>query len=385
MTSKEDIITLLKKYEAGTCTPEQKALLEKWLEEKQATSGWQWDSEEERAQVQQLMRAGIEGRIFGKRQEKGNVSRITFKKIAVAASLLLCCLTAIWLFRNNGPQETKRLYTEKAVKPGSHAARLTLSDGSEILLDDSATGVLFNKAGIKILQPANGQLLYETTDAPFRQENADLRNNTLSTPRGGQYRITLPDGTVAWLNSATSLSWPAAFTGSERVVVLSGEAYFEVAKNSRQPFRVKARNTEILATGTSFNISAYEDEDRVAATLVEGGVNVSVSTNMISLRPGQQAITFTGSSNIQKKEVDTDQALTWLQGNFLFEDQDIQSIMRNIARWYNVEVRFEGKPNHMKFGGTYSRSKGLEELLKHLESLSNIRFRISNNRVTVLM
>lgn len=381
MISKEDITALLKQYEAGACSPQQKALLEKWIAERQAASDWKWSSEEERLQVQQLMRVYIEDQIFGKRPAKKNSSIFTLKRMAVAASLLLCCFTATWLFRTNNPgKKVEQFYTEKAVKPGSHAARLTLSDGSEITLDDKDTGTLFHKGGVKVSKLANGQLVYEAAEAPFQN-----RNNTLSIPRGGQYRITLPDGTVVWLNSATSLTWPTVFADRERVVVLSGEAYFDVAKNSEQPFKVKAGHAEILATGTSFNISAYEDEDKILTTLTEGGVNVTIPNSMVSLKPGQQAIIYPGSNQIQKKEVDTDQALAWMQGNFLFEDQDIRSIMRNVARWYNVEISYEGQPNPMKFGGTYSRSKGLEELLKHLESLSGIRFRINNNRVTVLM
>lgn len=379
MTGKEDITALLKQYEAGACSPEQKALLEKWFAERQASSGWRWSSEEERLLVQRLMRSNIEDQIFKKKKPEKRI--FTLRKIAVAASVLLCCFAAAWIFRTGSTdKEVKRYYTEKAVKPGSKAARLTLSDGSEITLDDADTGMLFNKGGVKVSKLANGQLLYEAADAPFQN-----RNNTLSIPRGGQYRITLPDGTVVWLNSATSLTWPTAFTDKERVVTLSGEAYFDVAKNSEHPFKVRAGGAEILATGTSFNISAYEDEDQVSATLVEGGVNVTGPNGMVSLKPGQQATIFSGNNQIQKKDVDTDQALAWLQGNFLFEDQDIRSIMRNLARWYNLEISYEGKPNPMKFGGTYSRSKGLEELLKHLESLSGMRFSINNNKVTVLM
>jgi len=381
MIGKEDITALLKQYEAGACSPEQKALLEKWFADKQTSSNWRWSSEEERLLVQRLMRIHIEDQIFKKKPEKRNAGVFTLRKMAVAASLLLCCLAAAWFFRTNSDnRKIKRYYTEKAVKPGSKAAKLTLSDGYEITLEDADTGTLFNKGGVKVSKLANGQLLYEAAEAPFQN-----RNNTLSIPRGGQYRITLPDGTIVWLNSATSLTWPTAFTDKERVVTLSGEAYFDVAKNSEQPFKVKAGEAQILATGTSFNISAYEDEDHVSATLVEGGVNVTTANSMVSLKPGQQAIIPTGSHQIGKKDVDTDQALAWLQGNFLFEDQDIRSIMRNLARWYNLEISYEGKPNPMKFGGTYSRSKGLEELLKHLESLSGMHFSISNNKVTVLM
>jgi ferric-dicitrate binding protein FerR (iron transport regulator) len=380
MISKEEIIFLLKNYEAGTCGPEERALLEKWFEERGRTSNWQWGSEEERRDVQLQMRSNIEDRILPTKSRHRGVRVLYFKRAMVAASLLLCCITAVWFFRSKAPRDpVKYIYAAKVIKPGNHAAVLTLYDGSEISLEGTKTGVLYHKEGVRISRIANGELQYETTGT------IATGNNKLSVPKGAEYRLILPDGTAVWLNSASSFSWPAAFTGKERLVALSGEGFFEVAKNSEQPFRVKARNTEIVVTGTRFNIDAYEDDDQVYTTLVDGGVNVSADHNVINLKPGQQAITRPGSNYIQRRRVDADHALAWMHGNFLFEDQDIRSIMREVARWYNVEVRYEGTLNPVKFGGTYSRSKSLEELLKYLESLSDIRFSINNNIVVVKM
>ncbi len=213
----------------------------------------------------------------------------------------------------------------------------------------------------------------------------NTHTNTIRIPRGGQYRIRLPDGTKVWLNSATTLIYPTVFTGNERIVNLIGEAYFEVAKNAKQPFKVMALGTEIHVTGTHFNVTAYNNEFKVTTTLVEGHVTVSKDRSSVNLTPGTQAITSRQSDRIDTKEVDTDYALAWINGDFLFEDQDIYTIMKDIARWYNVEVVFKGTPGTETFGGTYARSKGLEELLKHLESLSNIRFEVNERRVTVMM
>lgn len=380
MISKEDIILLLENYEAGTCGPEERALLEKWFGERERTSNWQWSSEEERRDVQLQMRSNIEDRIRPTKNRHRGVRVLYFKRAMVAASLLLCCITTVWFFRSKAPRDpAKHIYAAKVIKPGNYAPLLTLFDGSEISLEGTKTGVLYHKGGVKVSRLTNGQLQYETT------RTVATGSNSLSVPKGAEYRLILPDGTIVWLNSASSFSWPAAFTGKERLVALSGEGFFEVAKNSEQPFRVKARNTEIVVTGTRFNIDAYEDNDHIYTTLVDGGVNVSAEHNVINLKPGQQAITRPGSNYIQRRIVDADHALAWMRGNFLFEDQDIHSIMREVARWYNVEVRYEGTLNPVKFGGTYSRSKSLEELLKYLESLSDIRFSINNNIVVVKM
>lgn len=382
--TKDELSVLLKRYESGVCSEQEKKLLEKWFTDRSMSSNWQWKSEEERLLAAQHMRSHIEAQLFPKRRP----AILTFKRIAVAASVVLCCSIAIWLYVNRSAVDSvEQFYTQEAVDPGSNAALLTLADGTSIRLDDAGIGTLFDENGTAIKKLQNGELLYEL-NANSTLDAGKILTNTISIPRGGQYQLTLPDGTKVWLNSASTLVYPTAFVGAERTVTLTGEAYFEVAKNEYRPFKVKAQDTEIQVTGTHFNITAYADEQQVTTTLVEGGVNVLKKGQEVALRPGQQAVSQLNDSSISVEAVDTDYALAWLEGHFVFENQDIQTIMKNIARWYNVDVSYEGMLTSNKaFGGTYTKSKGIEELLSHLETLSNnkVRFRLTERRVTVMM
>ncbi|QNL51071.1 FecR family protein [Olivibacter sp. SDN3] len=386
--NQQQLLSLLKRYDAGTCSKEESVLLERWFAERSAAEDWHWESEEERLLVQQLMRSRIEAQLFATEKPR----RLwTVKKIAVAASIFLCFLTAIGLYVSYRIDDGTTLsHTEQAVEPGSQAAFLTLADGSTIRLDDAQTGTLFDENGVAIKKLDDGELLYEVGGGGTPMaEQGNVPINTISIPRGGQYQLILPDGTKVRLNSASTLVYPNAFVGDERVVSLTGEAYFEVAKNEHKPFKVKAGDTEIQVTGTHFNINAYADEQQVTTTLVEGGINVLKKNQEVALQPGQQAVSRLDDSPISIETVDTDYALAWLEGDFVFENQDIKTIMKNIARWYNVDVIYESSaPTTRKaFGGTYTKSKGIEELLSHLETLSNntVRFKLKERRVTVIM
>lgn len=380
--NQEELLSLLKRYKDGTCTGAEKAALEKWFSERSEAGEWRWASDEERLSVRQLMHDRITSRLFP--QEKK--SRVTLKRIAIAAAVLICCSIVARLYVNSPSDDpVERFYTEEAVEPGKQAALLTLADGSTLRLDQIGVGTLLHGNGLEIKKMEEGELLYKVTEGIRADRDGHIATNTISIPRGGQYRLTLPDGTKVWLNSATTLAYPTVFRGNERTVTLTGEAYFEVAKNDKQPFKVQANGTEIDVTGTHFNVTAYKDEPRVVTTLVEGRVTVSKNEVSVALTPGTQAVTARYSDHIATKSVDTDYALAWINGDFLFEDQDIQAIMKNIARWYNVDVTFNGKPSTKTFGGTYTRSKGLEELLKHLESLSDIRFELKERRIIVMM
>lgn len=385
--NQQQLLALFKRYESGTCSDEERAFLECWYDQRAETEDWKWESDEERRLVQQFMRSRIEAQLFAPEQPR-KLWRI--KKIAVAASIFLCFSIAIGLYFNHRiDARTTLSHTEQAVEPGSQVAFLTLADGATIRLDDAQTGTLFDKNGVAIKKLDDGELLYEVDAGIALDERGNIPTNTISIPRGGQYQLTLPDGTKVWLNSASTLVYPNAFVGDERVVSLTGEAYFEVAKNEHKPFKVKARDTEIQVTGTHFNINAYADEQQVTTTLLEGGVNVLKKDQKVALQPGHQAVSRVNESPISIEAVDTDYALAWLEGDFVFENQDIQTIMKNIARWYNVDVIYESSaPAARKaFGGTYTKSKGIEELLSHLEALTNntIRFKLTERRVTVIM
>lgn len=377
--TKEEILDLLARYEAGICNEKETAMLEQWLASQLHKRSWEWENETERQLVKRAMKRRIERRLFAKKVHP----LFTVKRVAAAAILLLSFSVAIGIYFFRHPaDQVEDFYKSQAVLPGSNAARLTLADGRTIWLDDVPTGTVYNQKGIAITKLAGGGIDYKVDDRSA-DEAVTGGNNTISVPRGGQYQITLPDGTKVWLNSATTLTYPVAFAGHERTVSLTGEAYFEVVKNKAVPFKVNANGTAVLVTGTTFNVTAHTDEKTVKTTLVTGRVEVARGTQRTVLNPGQQAISSPYTS-IQTKTIDTDYAIAWVNGDFLFEDQDIQTIMKDIARWYNVDVTFKGAIPSKKFGGTYTRSKGLEELLGYLESLSGMRFKLEERRVTVM-
>jgi transmembrane sensor len=210
--------------------------------------------------------------------------------------------------------------------------------------------------------------------------------NTIETPKGGQYRIDLPDGTMVWLNAGSSLRYPNRFAGQERKVALTGEAYFEVAKNKQMPFRVVSGKQVVEVLGTHFNINAYTDEASVKTTLLEGSVNVLLQETHQSelLNPGQQAVVKYNGSSIVVQPVKVEEAVAWKNGYFMFVDADLESIMRQLARWYDVEVAYEGNLGSLKFGGMVSRSKSIAQTLRILELTGNVRFKVAGRRVTVM-
>jgi len=378
--NKEEILDLLARYESGICSEKERAMLEQWFATQLHNHNWEWENEGERQLAKRAMQHAIQRRLFPEKV----VSIFTVRRIAIAASLLIFCAAAIGIYLiRHSPSPVEQFYISEAVAPGSNAARLTLADGKTIWLDDAEVGTVYNQEGIAITKLADGGIDYKVSGRSV-DEVAEEGDNIISVPRGGRYQITLPDGTKVWLNSATTLTYPVAFVGRERVVSLIGEAYFKVAKNEAMPFKIHANGTRILVTGTEFNVAAYSDENTVKTTLVNGRVEVAQGSQKTILAPGQQAIS-SSHSGIQTKNLDTDYAIAWLNGDFLFEDQDIQAIMKDIARWYNVDVAFEGTIPSKRFGGTYTRTKGLEELLGYLESLSGIHFNIQERRVTVMM
>lgn len=282
-----------------------------------------------------------------------------------AACIILLISAGIYWWPSQQPAEQVAV-TVADVTPGSNKAILTLADGTQISLDSNASRMI--REGIR--QEGN-QLQYDGA--------AGVSLNTLSTPRGGQFQVKLPDGTMAWLNAASSIRYPAAFIGKERVVEITGEVYFEVAKNAKMPFRVKAGNRQVIEVlGTHFNVCAYNDETIARTTLIEGAVRVQ---GML-LKPGQQAQTGTDGTKIM--QVHTDQAIAWKNGFFDFEDADLEDVMRQLSRWYDLEVIYEGKPPRMQFGGKMSRDLKLSDILAGLKGAS-VHFRIDEGRKLIVL
>jgi transmembrane sensor len=287
-----------------------------------------------------------------------------------AAAAVLVGLVAV------GIQYFKSPHTPPAVKiaagevmPGSNKAVLTLADGSSIVLDDASNGELAKQPGASVVKLDSGSLAYTRTPA-----DGKLVYNTLTTPRGGQYRLVLPDGTVAWLNAASSITYPTAFSGRERSVETSGEVYFEVAHNAQQPFLVKTARQQIEVLGTHFNINAYQDEAAINTTLLEGAIKVvplGTTAKVMLPKPGQQTSYHLQTGHIQVKPANTATAIAWKNGLFSFEKAGIQEVMRQLSRWYNVDVIYEGNIPSQTFSGDIYRNL---ELSKALEMLGFVGF-----------
>ena len=273
--------------------------------------------------------------------------------------------------------ESMKQRYKNEVPPGGNHATLTLADGSVISLDSAANGVLTQQGNVKIVKQSNGQLLYEGAG------NHEMMYNTMTTPRGGQYRLTLPDGTLVWLNAASSVTYPAAFTGRERSVSVTGEVYFEVAANENMPFRVKAGDMNINVIGTRFNVNAYAEEPTVRTTLIEGAVSVSAGQASAVLKPGQQARVQGNHTLAVINNIDTEEIIAWKNGYFQFTDADMPAVMRQIEKWYDVKVTYEGAIPKRSFGGGIQRSLPLSQVLGILEA-NDVKFKIEGKNITVL-
>jgi len=272
--------------------------------------------------------------------------------------------------------------TKDIVVPGGNKAILTLSTGKKIVLGQAGAGQLAKESGVEIEKTKKGEIIYKALSDVARSGAAVF--NTIETPRGGEYQVILPDGTRVWLNAASSLSYPTVFNSHTRDVRLTGEAYFEVAKNKNMPFHVHVNGSTIQVLGTSFNITSYADENDLTATLLIGSVRVLKNGHQALLQPGQQAVIDRFSGQIVISSADISEVMAWKNGYFLFRDEDIKSIMKKIARWYDIEVEYRGDVEGQKFGGTFYRSKSFKELLHYLEKLGSLHFKIEGRRIIVM-
>jgi len=269
------------------------------------------------------------------------------------------------------------------ILPGSTKATLTTANGEVLVLEQAANGLIAKSGNIKVLKTHNGQIIYNLKDQKQLSSVQQVSYNTLTTPKGGEYQVVLADGTKIWLNAASSITYPTAFNTKERRVKLSGEAYFEVAKDAQKPFYVNTANGQIRVLGTHFNISAYLDDEVTSTTLLEGIVQVTKNQSSSLLKPGQQASISRGSDYIRVAEAKIDEVMAWKNGYFIFDEDNIAGIMKKVARWYDVDVQYSGSMDDQKFGGTFHRSKSITELLHYLEKIGNIHFSITGRRITV--
>jgi transmembrane sensor len=298
---------------------------------------------------------------------------------AAAAAAILVLATGAYFFFSPSPKQAI-VHTEDTLKndvaaPAYTKAVLLLADGKEIVLDNATNGQLAVQENISIIKPGDGQLIYSANQS--LRAGGSRNMNTLTVPRGSRpLQLTLTDGTKIWLNTAASITYPAAFSGNQRKVQITGEAYFEVAKDATRKFYVSANGIETEVLGTHFNINAYEDETNVKITLLEGSINVSAPGNLQRLAPGQQAQWENKGTIKVLNDVDTDEVMAWKEGVFDFNGTDMRSVMRQLARWYNVEVEYQGKITESHFSGIINRSNNISQVLKMLQSTGGIGFRV---------
>ncbi|QJB34867.1 FecR domain-containing protein [Chitinophaga oryzae] len=366
---------LVNRYLDGTATTAEQALVDRYCEQLETAGETELEPEAE-ALLQQVMYDRIMRRIQAPRKR---FYRWTYAA-AAAAVLAIVAVGGVFFFpRKQPPAITvkEKSVFHNDIEPGGNKATLTLANGSTVVLDDVVTDTLAPQGNSRITRTGNGQLAYQAqSGVPGKPVY-----NTLTTPAGGQFRLTLPDGSKVWLNAASSITFPTAFTGKDRTVELKGEAYLEVSRNPQQPFKVKVRDMEVSVLGTHFNINAYPDEKGIRTTLLEGSVRVNNEEQSYTLKPGQQA-QLQPNGQFSLHTVDTEDIIAWKDGQFAFDDADIHTVMRQVARWYGAEVIYEGNVSH-HFMGTIPRDVPVSRLLKMLELTGRVSFVVDGNKIIV--
>lgn len=363
----KDITALLLKFEKEECTHEEIAALETWYIQYGIDSRFELAPNQVQDATDRIW-ARLETPLIPRRP-------ILWLRIAVAASIVLVLSVGLFFYFD---QHTRSIgVAGNDIVAGSSKAILTLSDGTKVSLNTAVKGQIADQSGVMISKEADGQLVYSHDGA---KEAIEPVYNTVETPKGGEYEVTLPDGSHVWLNAATRLKFPASFKNlKERRVEIDGEGYFEVAKNKDLPFKVISKGQEVEVTGTHFNVNSYTDEPVTKTTLLEGRVLV----NGQILAPGQQSVL--NGATLRIVTVDGGAETAWKDGEFVFSGEDLQSVMRKISRWYDVEVIYPEKLNNTgHFDGEFPRKNKLSDILNALESTGNLKFKIEGRRVTLI-
>ncbi|MDT3401047.1 FecR family protein [Mucilaginibacter terrae] len=367
--TEDDIKDLFKRYQEGNCTVEERDVLESWY--------LQYHSKTESLRTEQIEEFGKEILAQLPAKNPHRHFKMPWRLLTAATLALFAVGFSIYLLKPNRPITKNFAYH---IKPGSNKAILTLANGLKVNLNDVRNGFITKQDGITIEKATNGLVQYKQHGKFASVALNQL--NTVSTPNGGQWQINLPDGTHVWLNSASSLTYPISFDRlPNRKVKITGEAYFEVAKDKSHPFIVEAGNQFVKVLGTHFNINSYPNEPTLKTTLIEGSVQISTTQKEVILKPGEQAKVSKGKISIAK--IDTEPVIAWKDGDFIFKDIDFKTTMRQISRWYDVEVIYKTEPVSFTPGGWVSRSKDINTVLKIMESTEHVHFKVDGRRIVV--
>jgi transmembrane sensor len=373
-----EVKALLQKYNAGKCTPEEITFLESWYAQWNQEIPFDLPADELKSDLSAISNAIP---TLGNKKVK---ERLLWPRYAAAASILLLLSIGSYFFLHKQNQQQIAQNRIHDIAPGGNKTILTLANGKKIILNSVHNGLLAKQGRSAVNKTADGAIVYSDADSNEAQNPELMAYNAITIPRGGEYQLViLPDGSKVWINSASSLRYPTTFIGNERKVELTGEAYFEVVHNPAKPFRVVGKSQTVEVLGTHFNISSYDDEPAIKTTLLEGKVKVTATSNNVAkiLMPGQQAAL--NANTFIVNPVDTEEAVAWKNGQFMFNNDNITYIMRTISRWYDVNVEYNGPIPANGFYGGVSRFKNVSEVLNTLQLTGKVHFKIEGRKIIV--
>jgi len=385
------LASLAEKFLAGTATAAEEEqlhyLYDGWKDDDEEVISDTGQTEVLRTEIFQVLKEGINaGKAVVPQLSAGPSSRHSYKRmfwrsIAAAAVIAVVLLTYDRIMGKRGralPEEKALAINHLPVAPGKDKATLTLADGTVVDLDSSGTGRTAQQGSTSI-RIKDGKIIYD----PSKAGSAEIVYNTITTPRGGQYRVVLPDGTGVWLNATSYLKFPVVFAQNRRVVEVSGEAYFEVARNPSRPFIAKVKDVEVEVLGTHFDVMAYGEEGKIATTLLEGSVRVSRGREKYAIAPGQQVVWKEDGAFNLNNDVDLEEVVAWKNGKFQFNNADIRTIMRQVARWYDVDVEYQNAGADIRLGGVVSRKEDIRQLLDYFETTGKVKFKVEGKKIIV--
>lgn len=371
---------LVKKISKGEATDQEIYAYNKWFNNMQNDPSKVF---EENLDDKELMEENLLQRINYRIDRKSGFNRIIegqFWKLAIASSVLIFSLT--WLYFSKISSDNHPTYViANDIDPGGDKATLTLADGSIIALEQQGNGSLISEGSVNVTKQDEGIIVYQNEDHIGNQK-LPYQYHKVTTPMGGKYQIVLPDKSKVYLNAGSSITFPTKFSDHKREVELEGECFFEVAKDSQRPFLVHCKNQTVEVIGTQFNVNGYNDESSIKTTLTEGSIKVKVDTMERFIVPGQQ-FSFSNDGDVSVTNVDVDQVVAWRNGLFHFWKTDIKDIMKQLSRWYDIEVVFDGNFSTEYLSGFISREVTISNVLQMLEKTGNLRFSVEGKRVTV--
>jgi transmembrane sensor len=370
---------ILEKYKEGTASVEEVSLLQDWA------MAYTEDAQNELSIAERI--AAVDN-IWQNLDQDINPSRTRklWPRITIAA-MLICIgsIASYFIFYKSAPNVSLET-ASKHILPGKNQATLTLANGRKIVLAASGSSQLLDESGMTIHKTKDGELIYTVKENAVTA-NDSSKTNVLETAKGQQYQLVLPDGTHVWLNATSSIKYPLVFSAGRRIVELQGEAYFEVAHRVNQPFLVSTAKQKVEVIGTHFNINSYPEESLSKITLLQGSIKVNTASIPIAsggqllLKPGEQSVFYANQVSIVQANLE--EAVAWKNGLFQFEAEDIESIMRKVARWYNVDIQYQGEISQEKFSGILNRFDTVAPLLKRLSLTGKVHFTVEGRRITV--